>query len=201
MKLHNHHPSLARKIANHELAHYVIARAMGFKTGGVRLKLIGLDGHDGAATIILHEPLGSHQALINYLERRVIVLFAGALGETLTPQHIPHRGVNCQEAERILLLEKGAAQDLAKARELVWLMGNLNFSAAAPDAEIQAKTEEIHQRLWARTAELVERFEELIVGVGESLAQRVRRLEEEVALTAEHLEALPSIRNIPVIEP
>jgi hypothetical protein len=77
-RLPYHLSDLARRVAQHEMGHYVIARAMGFRTGDVSIEIIGpIDGHRGAAEVTLPEPAATIDEVRTYLERRVIVLYAG----------------------------------------------------------------------------------------------------------------------------
>jgi len=103
MGLPDHLRQLAVRVAQHEMGHYVIARALGFCTGDVSLEIIGpIDGHRGGATIILPEAIRSIEDLCVYLERRIIVLYAGALAETLPGSASPTKKVNTDKAREIL---------------------------------------------------------------------------------------------------
>jgi hypothetical protein len=87
---------------------------MGFATDEVTVRIIGHDGHDGSATIQLAQPLTSLDAIKSYLERRVLVLYAGALAETLRPGHTPESGVDTDKAVDIIHGAMGAEQDMGK---------------------------------------------------------------------------------------
>lgn len=200
-KLQQHHRDRALRVAHHEMAHYVIAKAMGFKTEDVSLTLIGHNGHSGSATIILTEPLRSLDDMSKYLERRVLVLYAGAIGETLSATHIPTKGVDQEQAIEIISGEMGAEQDHAKARELINLLRNLSHPGTEVEAQIQSEIDEINNRLWMRAVELVERFEDTITGLGGALVGRLEAVGETATLSADFLEGLVPVKAIPKLAP
>ena len=49
----------ALQIAHHEMGHYVVARALGFATGGVTLSVTMDLRHQGGAAITLARPISS----------------------------------------------------------------------------------------------------------------------------------------------
>ena len=63
----------ALQIANHEMAHYVIARALGFETGGVTLTVTMDLRHQGGASIGLVRSISSMDAMREHLEARMMV--------------------------------------------------------------------------------------------------------------------------------
>ena len=87
----------ALQIANHEMGHYVVARAMGFATGGVTLTVTMDLRHQGGASITLARPIPSIEAMKEHLEARMMVLIAGAMGQTLSSKHLPGRRVDKSE--------------------------------------------------------------------------------------------------------
>lgn len=64
----------ALQIANHEMGHYVVARALGFETGDVTLKVTMDLRHQAGASIILTRPISSIEEMKEHLEGRLIVL-------------------------------------------------------------------------------------------------------------------------------
>ena len=94
---------LADRVAKHEMGHYVVARALGFRTGDVSIEIIGhAEGHRGTAEITLHEKIRSIEELRVYLERRIIVLNAGGAAETLPGKGSPKKKVDVKEAVNVI---------------------------------------------------------------------------------------------------
>lgn len=205
MQMQPHHRERARTVAQHEMGHHIIARIMGFATDEVTVRIIGHDGHDGSATIQLAQSLTSLDAIKSYLERRVLVLYAGALAETLTPRQTPERGVDNDKAVEIIRGAKGAEQDHAKAREAITLIRNILHPGTQDEAVVQSELDAIELRLWMRATELVEQFEEVIVGVAGALTEQLKADNAPgtfvATLTKETLDNIPNIKELPRLEP
>ncbi|WLG84399.1 peptidase M41 [Pseudomonas cucumis] len=197
----------ALQIANHEMGHYVVARALGFETGDVTLKVgMGLT-HHGGASITLTRSISSIETMKAYLEARTVVLFAGAMGQTLPSKHSPKKRVDEPKAAAILKGEFGAQQDYAKIRELRYLLRNIDYPDTDPASSdrIIAELTEINDRLWLRTQEIVEVLADTITGLAGLLVERMVIVEQwgrpadtyEVVLTGEVLERLQPVQAIP----
>lgn len=199
----------ALQIANHEMGHYVVARALGFETGGVTLKVtMGLT-HHGGASITLTRSISSIEAMKEHLEARIMVLFAGAMAQTLPAKHSPEKRVDKSKAAAILKGEFGAEQDHAKVRELRYLLRNIAYPDTDPASSdrIIAELTEINDRLWLRTQQMVEELADTITGLAGLLVDRMVIVEQwgrpadtyEVVLTGEMLERLRSVQTIPLL--
>lgn len=199
----------ALQIANHEMGHYVVARALGFETGDVNLKVtMGLT-HHGGASITLARSISSIEAMKEHLERRMMVLFAGAMAQTLPPKHSSKKHVDEQKAGAILKGEFGAEQDYAKIRELRHLLRNIAYPDTDPASSerITAELKEITDRVRVRTQQIVEALADTITGLGTALVDGMVIVEQwgrpadtyEVVLTGEMLERLRSVQAIPAL--
>jgi hypothetical protein len=62
----------------HECGHLIIARSLGFSTGGIKLSPT-----EAGASIDLLLSLKSLDEVLEFIERRVQVLYAGSLAESL----------------------------------------------------------------------------------------------------------------------
>ncbi|HDS1721715.1 peptidase M41 [Pseudomonas putida] len=200
----DHHRTRARPIAQHEMGHYVIAKALGFCTGEVSLTLIGFDGHRGEATLYLYEPFETVPQIRSYLEKRILVLFAGSIAETLPPIQIPTRGVD-QEKAQTIMLGPTAENDYGKARELVAMLRNILHPDTSDLSDSSDQKMQIINRLWDRAVELVEQHDELIVGLASSLVASMKPAQERETykgtLSEELLAGLPSLQDLQVIDP
>jgi hypothetical protein len=199
----------ALQIANHEMGHYVIARALGFETGGVTLTVTMDLRHQGGASISLLRSISSMEAMREHLEARMMILFAGAMGQALVSKHSPEKRVDKSKATAILKGELGAEQDYAKIRELRHLLRNIAYpdtDPASPD-RITAELKEITDRVWFRTQKIVEELADTITELGCVLVDGMVMVEQwgraadtyEVVLTGEMLERLRLVQAIPAL--
>ena len=199
----------ALQIANHEMAHYVMARALGFSTGGVTLTVTMDLRHQGGASISLVRSISSMEAMREHLEARMMVLFAGAMGQALVSKHSPDKRVDKSKATTILKEELGAEQDYAKIRELRHLLRNIAYPDTDPTSSdrITAELKEITDRVWFRTQTIVEELADTITELGRVLVDGMVMVEQwgraadtyEVVLTGEILERLRLVQAIPAL--
>ncbi|MDI3275117.1 peptidase M41 [Pseudomonas sp. AL03] len=190
----------ALQIAHHEMGHYVMARALGFVTGGVTLTVTMDLRHQGGASITLVRSISSIDAMKEHLEARMMVLLAGAMGQTLPSKHSAEKRVDKSKVIAILKGELGAEQDYAKIRELRHLLRNIaypNTDLASSD-RVTAELKEITDRVWFRTQEIVEELADTIIGLAGALVDGMVIVEQwgraadtyEVVLTGEMLERM-----------
>ena len=199
----------ALQIAHHEMGHYVVARALGFATGGVTLSVTMDLRHQGGASITLVRPILSMQDMKTHLEARVMVLMAGAMGQTLSSTNPVTKRVAKSEAVAILKGAQGAEQDYAKVKELQYLLRNIAFPETDPASsdQVAVQLKVITDDLWARTQKIVEELAETITGLAGVLVDAMALVEQwgrpadtyEVVLTAAMLERLGLVRGIPLV--
>ncbi|VVP82512.1 peptidase M41 [Pseudomonas fluorescens] len=200
----------ALQIAHHEMAHYVMARALGFATGGVTLTVAMDLRHQGGASITLARSISSVDAMKEYLQARMMVLLAGAMGQTLSSTHSPRKLVDKPKATIILKGGLGAEQDYAKVRELQQLLRNIAYPDTDPASSdrITAELKEITDRVWLRTQEIVEALADTITELALALVDGMVMVEQwgragdtyEVVLTGEMLERLRPVQAIPALK-
>lgn len=209
----NRMPSVVRdhalQIAHHEMGHYVVARALGFVTGGVTLSVTMDLRHQGGASVTLARPISSMEAMKAHLEARMMVLLAGAMGQTLSSTPSSGKRVDKSKAVAILKGALGAEQDYAKVKELQHLLRNITCPDTDPAsseriaAELQAMTD----RVWDRTQKIVEDLADTIIELGRLLVDSLVIVEQwgraadtyEVVFTREMLERLRPVRAIPAL--
>jgi hypothetical protein len=214
MDMTNRMPSVVRdhalQIAHHEMGHYVVARALGFATGGVTLSVTMDLRHQGGASITLARPISSMEMLTTYLEARMMVLMAGAMGQTLTSTKLSGKHVDKSKAVAILKGALGAEQDYAKVKELQHLLRNITCPDTDPASSerIAAELQVMTDRVWGRAQEVVEDLADTITELGRVLVDGMVIVEQwgraadtyEVVFTREMLERLRPVRAIPALE-
>ena len=199
----------ALQIAHHEMGHYVVARALGFATGGVTLSVTMDLRHQGGASITLARPISSMEAMKAHLEARMMVLLAGAMGQTLTSTKLSGKHVDKSKAVAILKGALGAEQDYAKVKELQHLLRNITCPDTDPASSerIAAELQVMTDRAWGRTQEIVEDLADTITELGRVLVDGMVIVEQwgraadtyEVVFTREMLERLRPVRAIPAL--
>ncbi|MET0776169.1 MAG: peptidase M41 [Pseudomonas mandelii] len=199
----------AVQIANHEMGHYVVARALGFETGDVSLTVTMDLRHQAGASITLARSISSIEAMKEHLDARMMVLFAGAMAQSLASKHSSGKRIDKSKAAAILKGELGAEQDYAKIRELRHLLRNITYPDTDPASSdrITAELKEITDSLWGRTQTIVEALADTITGLGEALVDGMVIVEQwgraadtyEGVLTREVLERMGVVRAIPAL--
>ncbi|WPN29669.1 peptidase M41 [Pseudomonas sp. P5_109] len=161
----------ALQIAHHEMGHYIVARTLGFETGGVTLTVTMDLRHQGGASVSLVRPIASMDTMKEYLEARMMVLLAGAMAQTLPSKPSAAKRVDKAKATAILKGEQGAEQDYAKVRELQHLLRNITHPDTDPTSgeriAVQLKT--MTDRLWLRTQKIIEDQAETIAELAVAL--------------------------------
>jgi hypothetical protein len=99
----------------HECGHLVVARSLGLPTGGIHFSAA-----KAGASIDLLLSLKTIDEVLEFIERRVQVLYAGSPAESLVRKRIQDDVAN-------KLLMSTAANDFAKVRELVRMWVWLNI--------------------------------------------------------------------------
>ncbi|WP_223460342.1 peptidase M41 [Pseudomonas sp. GL-RE-19] len=197
----------ALQIAHHEMGHYVVARALGFETGGVTLTVTKDLRHQGGASITLVRPISSMETMKEHLEARMMVLLAGAMAQTLPSKPSAAKRVDKPKATAILKGEQGAEQDYAKVRELQHLLRNI----ACPDTDpasgerVTAELKAMTDRVWIQTQKIIEDQAETIAELAVVLVDGMALVEQwgrvadtyEVVLTGPMLERLRAVQAIP----
>ncbi|MGO4309146.1 peptidase M41 [Pseudomonas sp. KB_15] len=197
----------ALQIAHHEMGHYVVARSLGFATGGVTLTVTMDLRHQGGACITLVRPISSIEAMKEHLEARMMILLAGAMAQTLPSKHSAGKRVDKLKATAILKGGQGAEQDYAKIRELQHLLRNLVYPDTDPASSerIAAQLKAMTDQVWDRTQKIIEDQAETIAELAEALVDGMVIVEQwgraadtyEVVLTGQMLEGLRAVQAIP----
>lgn len=178
------------RVARHEAGHLIAAKVLGFATNGIGLTILSTTGrhHKGSATIELGENNQGTVKTLEYLRRRVQVLFAGALGEALG-------GGKLDLAIASQALETNAEDDLNKLCELVWILHN----ASEPENGQRHNDREakhfnrLLNELRDCAAILVANEGDHIEEIARRLADKVKLIDTKYELTEEEIMALPEI--------
>ena len=67
---------------------------------------------------------------------------------------------------------------------------------AIDDDELQQQLAAINDELWGSAVNLVQEHDELIVGLAMNLADRVKRINERIVISASELERIPALKEL-----
>jgi len=170
-------PSLKKIVPNfthHEAGHCIIAKKLGFKTEGLTLLLEDTYGaHIGKAMIKLFEPCSTIDELIDYLNRRIIVLFSGVIAENIIDGKIDN-------AQAIESLQKNGVNDYAKASELIHILNNLTL----------VNPKNTQDNLWRESIDLVEQNYNVITDVAKSFADEILETQTEYTFDEDTIQSI-----------
>jgi hypothetical protein len=127
----------------HECGHLLAARFLGFPTGGIHLSPT-----EAGASIDLLLSLKTIDEALEFIEKRVQVLYAGSLAESLV-----RKKTKDDVANKLLL--STAASDFEKVRELIRMWVGLKYPVVT-EAIFQAKLTQLNEQLYNKAAKLVE---------------------------------------------
>jgi hypothetical protein len=183
-----HLKDIAMRVGRHEAGHYVVARALGFKAGDCFLNIIGpFDEHTGGSKIELYSPLRTKSEILSYLEKRVQVLYAGALAQSLE-----NGNINNEKAIECVRNHSGR-NDYDKARELIQLIRNIRYPETDNEDEVQKNLNDIDGELWNKAADCVLADQNIIEGLGARLADGVKSANVKYTIEGRVINSLPEI--------
>lgn len=190
-----------RKIAQHEMGHYVLSRHFGFRTGEVSVRIDTFDSHQGGAEIEPYASITSLDELQEHLLRRMAILYAGALSENLSPGSPTKKITKADTEAAVALIEdprSGAYVDHSKIRELRALLRNVRFpdTDLSSDHRILAELEELDREAWTLAISVIDQHYMLVVSLAALMTDRLIQLRQKVVMTAAELEANPAVRSI-----
>jgi hypothetical protein len=178
---------LIRQKARHEYGHWVIARMLGFKPGEVTLRVLNKEGHhEGTSSIDTYRPLARTEEILDYLERRMQILFAGALAEAPDAAMVGDDYV-----ETTCFTSGGGAHDAGKIHELIALHINLS----QPDGDDPMARAKLYQAMRASAETMVFREFPLISALADRHAQKLTVLERGWGYSRENIESTPEFEN------
>lgn len=179
-------------IAKHECGHWLMATRLGFVAHDIEITITDLvRGHRGEASITLQTELKSVAEVRSYGRRRIGVLFAGALAESL----LPDGQINWQYAIGQLEGEQGGAKDdFSKIRELLRILRSIEFQSPGSEEEHETQLKALQTPLWDRSADIIERDHEVLLGMAQSIVSRFKGIGVPFGMKEQEIRELPSIK-------
>ncbi|MDE1146713.1 MAG: hypothetical protein PW843_08830 [Azospirillaceae bacterium] len=201
-KLTQFHPVIIdrlRRITQHEFGHYVVSRALGFRTGGIKISINSMDSYHGYSETKLAESGHSAESIIDLLHRRAIVLYAGASAETLPGPGPVSNIVNVKEANRIICADNlGAQDDNKKAQEIFHILRNAHYplTDTSVKSNYQIELDTICSAIFNDAVVLVNKNADRIVDLAKTLAQRAKSFPISLEMDEATIEAMPLVQGI-----
>jgi len=177
------------KLCQHEASHYVCSKHLGFNMVGCHIKAQGIR-LTGVCEINVEEAISDIPSMINYAERRIQGLFAGAIGEALEGD-----AVNNGNAITLIGSDYECRSDHDKIRELIRLLANATH---AEGDSTETRLNEIDRRLWIATTALVEKYADQIYSLRDAMLRAWDKLngsDGEASLTSEECDAAMGISD------
>lgn len=132
-------PTEALALAQHEVGHWTVAKALGFNAGDIALCVYPMGGRAGHSVISLNEDLTQSNNLASHIENRIQFLFSGLISEA--------EKNGAKNNEQIALYAKtGGALLHAPIRELLLLLRNIKFGYCEEDlanSQVQSLSDSI----------------------------------------------------------
>ncbi len=180
-----------RKILRHEVGHLVMAKIMGFKTGSISFVMHDLRGaHEASAEVFLQNSLLSVSEVANYLERRIMVLFAGALAEAVDIDDVG--GISARKS----ISEGDGRTDGDKVQDLVHLLRNIRCPHTASTEQMSDELNSIWNGLWEKSAAIVKQEYVLLKELAANLAPRIQMIGERLYLDSQDVDVLPGLQSL-----
>jgi hypothetical protein len=196
--LHSDETDELRLVALHEAGHHVVARLLGFKTGEIRVTAIARGPRRnvarGSATIIPCDGLSSVDEIESFARRRVKVLLAGALAQTLVKGRVDLSGA-------MQLRSTTAEIDWTRAKEYLQVLCNID-AGRAEIVNWPQHFNRLDRDLRRETASLVEQASAAIEGLSEALVNLVNlvdRTGEEFVLACADIDRVAAIADLPAV--
>ncbi len=192
MKIQYTDTNRIKRICNHEAGHYIVARELLFITHGIAVQFDPIQGHTGHAVIEPWTPnITSITEISVYLERRIKVLFAGAISEAMEVTGEFDADYACRDWKT-----GGSTNDHSKIRELVQTLRNIKYPQTTDEAAAQIELTKIDKDLIQKTFEIVQNRIELIHEIGNMLFQKVKDYLVKYELLETEINQVKRIREL-----
>jgi hypothetical protein len=170
-----------------------MAARLGFMPGDIEITITHFArGNRGGASITLQDELRSIDDVRSYARRRIIVLFAGAFAESLSPQG----NVDPQYAVQELEGEQGGAKDdFSKIRELLRILRSIEYGSPSSEAEHEEQLRALQTPLWDRSGEVIEQDHEIVLGMAPAIAARAKNINVPFGMKEQEIRDLPEVKE------
>jgi hypothetical protein len=167
-------------VLRHEAGHMIVARVLGFQTD----RLVYKNSHAGAE-LAIDLTLPDIAAVTEFIRRRVPILYAGVLAESLNGGKVDN-----DKALRLIRGPEGA-DDYSKARELIRVFAGVERG----EREYQPVLDKLDDEVWNKATSLVETYEEQIDMLSREWREKLGGL-SEFELSGDEISSIPCFKEI-----
>lgn len=139
------------EFVRHECGHLIVAKSLGFKTGGITVTC-----KQACAELDIIPSCRNIEEIKDFIERRVIVLYAGAVAQSIYDGEIDSE--LC-----IKLLKTTALDDWRKIQEYVRLLAGIEHPGYDAAEDFAPKLKEVDDIIANKAGEAVNFYKELIL--------------------------------------
>ena len=174
----------------HEFGHYVIAKVLGFRTGDLSFRLTSLNGHHvGSSEVMVQTSTPDVPSILAYLERRIVVLYSGAMAEATSAQDVSMR------LAKDIFARGGAEGDMVKIEELIAVHLNISQPDAMEDEARVLARRDLMSRLCQEAARMVRAEHSLISELATLLAQHLTAVGRGAGLHAKDIDDMEPMKT------
>jgi hypothetical protein len=162
-------PEYAIDVIKHEVGHWIVANRLGFKTGDITIRIVQEGhsfGHDASANIRPEPDVTNITGLLEYLENRICILFAGVISQVIEKKNIT-------KSTAADLLSTNGASDYQKIIELVFICRGIRFSGKITEENELIHRNAITSEYWKKADELVQNNKDSIAFISQKIARIV----------------------------
>lgn len=172
------------KIGLHEAGHFVVAKKLGVEVGETTMCLIDIcNDYDCSVSMNTAQRLPEVSEIDQFLEKRIQVLFAGSMAQSLV------KGKVDQGAVESAMKNGEGREDEQKTAELIHLLRNIRHADIVDDNEFREAVMALFRDLWEKARVLVENEHKVISALGNHLSTSVKVGGEKYVFSKEELEA------------
>jgi hypothetical protein len=175
-------------VIRHEFGHLIVAKSLGFQTGKVELL-----AKNAGAEITLDIPLPTIADVASYIERRIKVLYGGAIAECLRKNN------KIDGPSTVAKFNSTAADDFSKIREIMRISVGIRHPQSSKQ-EFPGYLENAEETLSNEAADIVLQEAELIREMTDFFLDKRRKASpigkpplQQFILTARDIDSHPSI--------
>lgn len=174
---------------NHEAGHYFVGRYLSFKTNVISIIIHPFHGHLGSSEIEPWEPhITDIEKIEHYLERRIQVLYAGVIAESLKKY-----GEFNYEFAKSEWEEGGGKDDFAKIKVLIQVLRNIKFPETINESDTQSELNELTSELIKRAGKIILENLDIINKISNNLIQKIALYDVKYELNSDEIELIQSI--------